>query len=135
LLNSLAKALFPGILALWPAVLAVALIAVSGARADGPSSGQWRRMARFAVLFSFVACLVLGYREAVIPANNRLTRDVVAFAAIGFLGPAISYVFAFSRGKSPAWLRVTLSLIAGYVPLVMSPLVLLFVHCTSGDCL
>jgi hypothetical protein len=135
MLDFLAKTLVPGLLALWPAVLAVALIAAIGARADGSSSGRWRGIARLAVLFSLVTCLFLALREAAIPVNNRLTRDIVAFAVIGFVGPAISYVCAFARGEAPTWLRAALSLIAGFVPLVISPLMLLFVHCTSGDCL
>jgi hypothetical protein len=123
------------LVAFWPAVLAILAITTSGARAYDVSSGPWHSIGRLAVLLSGFACLVLALREASIPVYNRLTRDVVAFALIGFVGPAIAYAFAFARRTFPLWMRMLLSLVAGIVPLVISPLLLLVVHCTSGDCL
>ena len=115
----------------WPSLCAVAAIAIANAR---PFRLQ-HRFSATAVVFALAASTALALHAAADPINNRLGRDTVAFVLIGTLAPTTAGLVAFIARRNSAWLRGIAPLLAGILPLASSPLVLLLVHCTSGDCL
>lgn len=135
MLAFLVAALPVALLSFWPAVLAVFVLVVAGSRCSSASPRTRGALAVSSIAFSLCACLVIALREAAIPANNRLTRDVVAFVLIGGIAPSLACLGAGWHRLSAAWLRVMVSLAMGMLPLLASPAILLLVHCTSGDCL
>ena len=125
----------PALVEFWPSVVAVILVAVAGSVAGDGRADPWRRIALAGVVAASVACLVHALRAAAVPVNNMLTRDVVTMVFIGAFAPTLSYVVTFMWRVRARWLRVSLALIAGLMLLLLSPLVLLAAHCSSGDCL
>ena len=116
---------------LWPALIGVLAVAVSTARF--PTSVPL--VLAFAVAFALVACLLLALRQASETQVNLLTRDVIALVVIGGHAPCLSFVAARFSRLAEGLLRATVAVVAGLIPILVSPWIVLMVHCTSGDCL
>ena len=67
--------------------------------------------------------------------GSPLFRDVVAAFIVGLLAPGLTAAFGVVLRSTSAVIRFFGALAAGLVFLCLSPLFLLVVHCTSGDCL
>ena len=119
----------------WPALLAIVVVAVIGATSVFRDVRSFWFATAGIVTVTGGVCLAIALREASNPLANRLTRDVVAFALLGAIAPLL--VSATSRFffRRDVWLRTSASLLVGLVPIYLSPLILLAVHCSSGDCL
>ena len=118
----------------WPAILAMLVIfAVSVAR-DNRLYRHRRAVVGAALAFSAVACFATAMLDSS-SGNNLLVRDVVAGVFVGILAPLTTAVSLHLLSRIDPLLRVFLSVLFGLAILVVSPLLLLFVHCTSGDCL
>ena len=126
-----AESFFWVLAAFWPAVLAVFTVVFVGVRFPP----HLHKVFFVGASASLALCLGLALREASIPANNLLTRDVAAYAVVGALAPIASYCAALLCRHRPAWVLVAVPAATGLVPVLASPFVLLMVHCSSGDCL
>lgn len=117
--------------AFWPSVVAVLAVGLSSAR----FSASLRPVFAVAVGACFIAYLALSLHQALDPTNNRLVRDAVAFVTIGVISPGAAYGAALLCRPRVAWVRATAPVVLGLIPILASPLALLLVHCSSGDCL
>ena len=119
----------------WPAVVAVLLLVASCVRSPSGSAAYTRNFALILIMGSFAVCLALAVVEASDPKHNILIRDIAARAMIGLFIPALAVATLHLFRRSSSTRRALLALVASGILLLTSPLILIFVHCTSGDCL
>ena len=120
-------------LAFWPSVLAVIVVAGIGTKDRVPGS-RWR-LAFVVAAVAGVMCLAIAMWEATDPIQNLLVRDIAARAIFGAAAPLVAASAVRLVSGGPAWLRGGVGLVSGLAVLGISTVVLLLVHCTSGDCL
>jgi hypothetical protein len=119
----------------WPSVVAVIVVA-SAAFSTAPSHASRRKLITgVAISLSGLSSLAIALHDAGNPVNNLLTRDIVAIAFLGLTAPAVTALMARFLGHSFAPFRLSVSAIVGFAVISISPVLLLLVHCTSGDCL
>jgi hypothetical protein len=135
MLNALISSVPSALASYWFAVLAIAIVAALTFPSPGTRLARWRLLTGTTVILSGLAALIVVLHEARSPVNNLLTRDVVGFTLIALLAPAISATTAHLLDGSHKAVRFSVSILAGVVLLAFSSIVLLMVHCTSGDCL
>ena len=83
---------------------------------------------------SGAACLLMALLEAQTN-SNLLLRDMVAWTLIGALIPALALGAQWLLRDQSQFMGRVGAFLAGGSLLVVSPFVVLLVHCTSGDCL
>lgn len=120
----------------WPSALAVLVVA-------GASVTVWaRRPRRMATLSLVITVAVLAWYVGMLhghaaeSASNVLARDIVGELLIGAAAPLLA---AGAAGAVPSrtarvWAGVAAALV-GIAWVLASPVLLLVIHCTSGDCL
>lgn len=121
----------------WPVVAAIVLIAASSLTHAVESKVTWYTLSLVIVTAELAVYVPMQLALAANPLHNVITRDLVAIVALAVVLPA------FTSGVSNyLWrrhLRTPLRIAAVTIPpmvvLAASPLLLLMVHCTSGDCL
>lgn len=98
---------------------------------------RWWSVVTIVSVVSLATNCVISFDEASQPVNNLLVRDVVAWillaGVIPFLVAAVSRSIA--RNRKGVWLRTIVAVLVLVLLAGATPFVLLFVHCTSGDCL
>lgn len=120
---------------LLPGACAAGLVAWAAARSavfDARSQG------RRAVVLGVLTLLLSGGLALIIatdPSKNRLMRDVVAQAVLATLMPVAAAIAVRQTANDPAWVRAIAGVMAALVVPAVYPIVLLLVHCSSGDCL
>lgn len=115
----------------WPAILAVLTIAALSIRLPAHT-----RLVFLGVsLLSLSLSLGIALRDADDPFRNILMRDVAAVAVLSLLAPVAAYLAVLLLRGNRGWVRAAAAIAAGMAPIVSSPIVLLLVHCSSGDCL
>jgi hypothetical protein len=124
-------------LTFWPALASATVLAISGATSLVHRHRYWLAISvacATLALFFYAPALM---RIAADPINNILHRDIVAALLIVGLTPLLVgwLVYALSRyGYSPVR-RAVSAIVFGLLCALAAPWVVLFVHCTSGDCL
>lgn len=120
----------------WPSALAVLLVA-------GASVTAWGRRPRRLVCLSLALAVVdLAWYVGVLrghaaeSVSTVLARDIVAEVLIGAAAPLLAAGAArvVSPRAAQKWAGVAAALV-GIAWVLAGPLLLLVVHCTSGDCL
>ena len=119
----------------WPALVAVLLVGYIMSKNIESRTKKWRFIAGIAIVISGITGLALGLYEASNPKNNRLIQDVISYALISFSAPALAALTANLMARSGAISRFLFSTLAGTLLIFASPVILLLVHCSSGDCL
>jgi len=113
------------------------VVAVLTPTAFAGASRKWWRFVVLVSVVAFAANLAVSLSEASKPANNILTRDVVAWVILAGGSPLL--VAAASRSVAirtdGVWFRTGAAVLTLVVLAWATPLVMLLVHCTSGDCL
>ena len=112
----------------WPAV--VAMIAFSAFRVFR-ASGQPSLLSRFSlplIVVSGIACALAGF----IGNSGFLVRDAIATLMFGAFAPAVS---AAGLSRLQSKIVPVVAPLAAFMILVVGSVVVLLVHCTSGDCL
>jgi hypothetical protein len=119
---------------LWPVIAAALLLAAAGVTML-PQRSLW---APAAVVVATCSGLLVGtmlHAEMGTPGVLVLARDIVAGSFMCFVIPALQAWFLRSRRDDARLIRLAGSLGIGLGLLPPVPVVILFVHCTSGDCL
>jgi hypothetical protein len=119
------------IVSLFLAGLAVLIVAAGSVRQL--SALGW--ILALASVGAFSGSLIATSVEFLDLSNNMLSRDLVAVLVLVALAPVLAATGAAPCRARAGWLRFTVSLSCGLVPLLAGPFILLMVHCTSGDCL
>ncbi len=115
----------------WPIVAAVFVVAATTA-----FRSRAIRIYRYAVIGIALALSCIGTAVILRAApDSVLTRDAVATIAVALFAPTASAAVGRLLGTWSAWGRCLASLLAGLLLVCASPLFILIVHCTSGDCL
>jgi hypothetical protein len=121
----------------WSWVLSgIALIGLSG-RALVRDRRRWWKAATSITAVTVIISTVTTIVWASEPANNVLGRDVIGIIVLAAAIPLISAGVARITARLFAGNLVTswCCLVASATCLLSSPLVLIAIHCTSGDCL
>ncbi|HKW47576.1 MAG TPA: hypothetical protein VJN70_09020 [Gemmatimonadaceae bacterium] len=125
--------------ALWPAGLAVLVIAAAGWTPFAIRPSQWR-------VFTFGVSVLAGVAQGLVLKSALLAlgasfqpyyRDEVAWVVATVAAPIIvcSLVAGGRRAGIHALIGVPTTALLGLVLVWLTPLFLLAVHCTTGDCL
>ncbi len=119
------------LLEFWPVTIAV--LVVAAAMAHRPSTLRSSRglVVIAAIVGSAVGALVISLSQD----SSPLIRDVVAAVVVALLAPGTAAALGALLGAGPTAARFFGASVAGLLLLCASPLFLLLVHCTSGDCL
>src|SRR5690349_9309879 len=120
----------------WPSALAVFVVACA-------SISTWsRRPGRMAALsLALAGTLVVPYGWMIFglatePHSNILVRDIVGLLILGPAAPLIAAsTAALVRRITRGWTVGAAAMLVGMAWVLSSPLLLLAVHCSSGDCL
>jgi hypothetical protein len=121
----------------WPSFAAAACLAVFSAWGASAQPRYWVLLAGFLIIVALALYVPSLLGRAAEPRNNILGRDIVASVALAAAAPAWAAWAAFalhSQGFGPIRRAVT-SLAMSLLLLAASPIIVLLVHCTSGDCL
>jgi len=121
----------------WPAVAAVAVLAALSASRLATDSARWKLVSALVIAAGVALYAPSLLLRGADPRNNLLIRDLVAALLLAAGGPALAAWSAHRlqrRGIGPTWRAMT-CLVLGLLWVAASPFVLLFAHCTSGDCL
>jgi chromate transport protein ChrA len=121
----------------WPSALAVVIAVCVSA---STRIRERRRAAILAVVLAVAVTAVYGWilRDQVTdPRSNILGRDVAGRLLIGAAAPLLTvFVAAFARFRGVhVWVAEVISGLVGAVWILVGPLILLYIHCSSGDCL
>jgi len=120
----------------WPSALAVLVVAYASITTWGRRPG---RMAALSLALAGTLVLPYGwmiYGLATEPHSNILHRDIVGVLILGSAAPLIAAATAaIVRRIARGWTVGTAAVLVGMAWVLGSPLVLLAVHCSSGDCL
>jgi len=119
----------------WPAIISVLLISGISCAAGEPLLKELRLITGIAIIVSGVAGLLTSLYHASDPQHNLLVRDIVAFSLISLAAPVLTDRTARLLVRSITFIRFIVPAFAGLLLLSTSPLILLLVHCSSGDCL
>lgn len=124
-------------LRLWPIALGVLFISGLAVPRAPRARSNWMRST-----FWVTAAVVVGYLPLLLgfagdPYNNVLGRDVAASVVIAVALPLLAGAIGWQliRLDAHPTFRMLVPLCVGLALLVMSPIAILAVHCTSGDCL
>jgi hypothetical protein len=121
----------------WPSLVAV--LAAAGASTVMRGQRKYPLAALAAALAAgagFATAWVL--RAAVsAPTGEALIRDVLGAFVVGAAAPLLALATArlAARRSSASWTPGALAALVGFIWIGVSPLLLLLVHCSSGDCL
>ena len=121
----------------WPSVAAAACLAIVSASGASARPRVWLLLASSLILVALALYVPSLLGRAAEPRNNILARDIVASVTLAAAAPAWAAWAAFvlhSQGFGPIRRALT-SLALSLLLLAASPIILLVVHCTSGDCL
>src|SRR3546814_701658 len=113
----------------WPicAVIMVVAVAVTH-HTRGPSQ---RFAIGGAIVASCIGTLIIAFSQP----SSPLVRDALAAFVVALIAPGASAALGASLRSFSAVTRFTGAMIVGLLLVCVSPLFLLIVHCTSGDCL
>jgi hypothetical protein len=121
----------------WPSALATVIVACA-------SATTWARKQRRAAGLAVVLAVAVAASYAWLlhdqiadPRSNLLARDVAGWLVVGAATPLLSAsagVIVRPHVRH-GWAAGTISGLVGAAWVLASPLILLYVHCSSGDCL
>jgi hypothetical protein len=119
----------------WLTPVLVALVLVIGA-----SLGAWGQRSRNLLVLAGACAvpLALGYGGVVVlDQAGPLARDVAGAAVLCAMPPVLAAcgIVALRARTRHAWVPPLLAGVAGLAWALAAPLLLLLVHCSSGDCL
>ncbi len=121
----------------WPAIVLTIALAIAGGTRLVASQRSWRAIAATAALLAVVAEVPFLRAAMRSPTANFLTRDAIAWLLLG-AGAILLTALVATKASAAHWRgveRAGASMLAGLFLLAIAPYVLLFVHCTSGDCI
>ena len=115
----------------WPVTAAILVVAAAMApRNNAPP--PWRGyLVASAIAASGVGATIIPLSQD----GSPLIRDVVAVFILALLAPGLTVALSVVLRSAPTVTRFFAAFATGLVFLCASPLFLLVVHCTSGDCL
>ena len=119
------------LIAFWPITTAILVVAAAMAPRSNALPTSRGFVIATAIAASGVGALIISLSQD----GSPLIRDVVAAVIVALLAPGLTAALGVVLGSAPAAARFFGALAAGLVLLCASPLFLLLVHCTSGDCL
>ena len=117
------------LIAYWP--ISVAIIVVAVAVTHHSRYPAQRFVIGGAMAVSCIGTLIIALSQS----GSPLIRDVLAAFVVALLAPGASAALGMSLSSFSAAARFSGALVAGLLLVCASPLFLLLVHCTSGDCL
>ena len=118
-----------------PGALAAGLLSWAAARSAVFDSHAQSRRAVVLVLLTLFLSGGLALVFASTPSRNLLMRDVVAQTILATLMPVATSIAVRQTANDPPWARAIAGVMAALVVPAVYPIVLLLVHCSSGDCL
>lgn len=139
--NALAGRQRPGILVRMEELLVVmfagAIVAVLTPTTLAASPRGWWCAVAIVAIVAAAANGGLASLSAREPDNNILVRDIFAWALIAGLTPLLVAVVprGLIRNAKRVWPRTVVATLLVAVMTAATPLLVLLVHCTSGDCL
>jgi hypothetical protein len=121
----------------WPSALAVLIVVCAGASAGAQNQ---RRTAVLAAVLAVAVAATYGWLihdQVADPRSNLLVRDVAGRLLVGAAAPLLTVLAAAIVRPRAArgWITEAVSTLVGAVWVLTSPLILLYIHCSSGDCL
>ena len=131
MIEFVASAAPAALMAFWPITAAILVVAA----AIVPRSSALRPFRGFVVVAAIVGSAVGALIISLSQGGSPLIRDVFAAIIVALLAPGVVAFVGVVLGSAPAVARFFGAVAAGMVLLCASPLFLLLVHCTSGDCL
>lgn len=124
-------------LGLWPIILGIVAISALTVTRRPENGHTWVRLTNWISALSALVYLPLLLNEAADPLNSIIGRDIAGalIVAVGLpkLTGVVSWPLIRSGARAP--IRVLIPLCLALALLAASPIALLLVHCTSGDCL
>jgi hypothetical protein len=121
----------------WPSAAAALCLALLGATGMPARARTWSLVTIGVISAALTLYIPPLLERASDPVHNMLVRDILASVAIASAAPAFGAWVSFSlqsrRGRPVV--RALSSLGVSILVLAAAPVVLLFAHCTSGDCL
>jgi hypothetical protein len=118
----------------WPFAAAALCLAALSMSTVIASPRRWTVISVVVIAAALAIYVPPLLAKAADPGNNILARDVAAFLLWATGAPAMGARVAFLFQANGALGRV-LGLAMSLLWLAVTPFVVLFVHCTSGDCL
>ena len=118
----------------WPVLVAVTLLLVVGGTRD-LRSPVWPRVTAASTLGTGVLLLLIWTSYAQTGHSYVLGRDVVAVVVVGAAIPLLLGGYVWWRRHDPPENRMLQAFVLAGGLAIVAWFVVLFVHCTSGDCL
>jgi hypothetical protein len=120
---------------LWPTIIMLLFISSLMCITGRSRSERLRWVIGITIAVSGIVGFTTALHYSTNPQHNWLIRDIIAFTIFSIASPALTAITASLLVRAKTVIRFLVSAFVGLLLLLVSPLVILLVHCSSGDCL